>query len=140
MYNFTVKSATNLNLRNAFHKNMQLTFFQPQQPTFLYVDAHINGLSVTLLQGTTTIATAKQIAFYSRATMIAVSCCSQLDLEALAIDLGLLHFHEYLIGGLPATIITDHKSIVVIFSNNCQGLIRTDHIKLCHQDTSYEVV
>ena len=38
------------NLRHALRKNTLLTFFQLQQPTFLYVDAHIISLSATLLQ------------------------------------------------------------------------------------------
>ena len=99
---------------------MLLTFFQPQQPTFMYADAHINGLSATLLQGTT-IARGKPFAFYSRATVLVESCYPQLDLEALAIDFRLRCFHQYLVGELLIIIITDHKPIAVTFSNTCQG-------------------
>ena len=109
------------NLRNALHKNTILTFFQPQQPTFLYADAHITVLSATLLQGTT-IVCAKPGAFSSRAVTLVSNMC------------------QYLIGGPRVIIITDHKLVFALFSNNHHGSIRTDCIKLCHQDLYYKVV
>ena len=56
-------------------------------------------------------------------------------LEALAIGFGLRHFCQKPIGGPPATIITDHKFLVAIFTNNYHISIKTeDHNKLYHQD------
>ena len=110
------------NLRNALHKNILLMLFQPQQPTLLYVDAHITGLSATLIQGTT-IANAKPVAFSSTVKTLMESCYLQLNLEAQAIDFGLRCFSQYLTGGPPLIIITDHKPLVAIFSNNHQGSI-----------------
>ena len=98
-------------------KNTLLTFFQSQQPLFLFVDAHIMGLSATLLQGTN-VTNAKLVAFSSRATTSVESCYPQLDLEALAINFGLRHFQQYIKGSPPVTIITDHKPLVAIFTNN----------------------
>ena len=126
-------------LRHALHKNTLLTFLQPQQPTFSYDDAHIMSLSATLLQGTN-ITNAKPVAFSSRATTSFESCYPQLDLEALAIDFGLRRFGQYITSSPPATIITDHKLLVEIFTNNHKGSIRRDCIKLRHQDISYNVV
>ena len=119
-------------------KNTLLTFFQSQQPTFLYVDAHIMGITVTLHQGTN-VTNAKPVAFSSRATTSVESYYPQLDLEAMAIDFGLRHFRQDIIGGPPVTIITDHKPLVAIFTNNHKGSISTDQMKLHYQNISYNV-
>jgi len=63
----------------------------------------------------------------------------QLDIEALAIDFGLRRFRFYIVGGPQATIITDHKPLESIFKNIRKGSIRTDRIKLRHQDVNYTV-
>ena len=64
----------------------------------------------------------------------------QLDLETLAIDFGLWRFCQYLIELPPVIIITDHKTLVVIFSNNRHGSVITDSMKLHHQDIYFEAV
>ena len=61
------------------------------------------------------------------------------DLEALAIDFGLRRFRQYLVGGPQSVVVTDHKPLVSIFRNTRQGSIRTDRIKLRHQDVNYVV-
>ena len=63
----------------------------------------------------------------------------QLDLEALAIDFGLRRFRFYIVGGPSTTIITDHKPLESIFKNIRKGSIKTDRIKLRHQDVDYMV-
>ena len=93
----------------------------------------------TLLQGTN-VTNAKLVWFSSRATTSVESWYPQLGLEALAINFGLRHFRQYVIGSPPVTIITDHKPLVGIFTNNHKGSIRTDCIKLCQQHIFYNVV
>ena len=50
-------------------------------------------------------------------------------------------FRNRLIGAPhKATVMTDHKPLCSIFSGKCQGSIRTERIKLRHQDIQFEVV
>ena len=127
------------NLKSALSNNTLLAYFNPDIPTYIYVDAHKSGLSATLLQGKT-LDTAHPVAFSSRATSDVESRYPQLDLEALAIDFGLRRYRQYIAGGPKIDIITDHKPLVSIFSNTRKGSIRTDRIKLRHQDISYTVI
>ena len=65
----------------------------------------------------------------------------QIDLEALAVDFGLRRFRQYVAGDpKPVSVITDHKPLISIFRNTRRGSIRTDRIKLRHQDINYEVL
>ena len=118
---------------------MLLHHFDPTKKTFIHVDAHINGLSATLLQGDSLLS-AKTISFASRATTNVEKRYPQLDLEALAIDFGLRRFRHYIMGGPAIDVTTDHKPLVSIFSNTRIGSIRTDRIKLRHQDIQYNVI
>ena len=63
----------------------------------------------------------------------------QLDLEATAIDFALRRFRNYLVGAKEVKIITEHKPLCSIFNTHRQGLIRTERIKLRHQDINYYV-
>ena len=76
----------------------------------------------------------------SRATTPVERRYNQLDLEALAIDFGLRRFRQYLVGGPQSTVVTDHKPLVSIFKDIRRGSVRTDRIKLRHQDINYTVV
>ena len=63
----------------------------------------------------------------------------KLDLEAQAIDFGLRRFRQYIVGGPPIDIITDHRPLESIFASTRLGSIRTDRIKLRHQDIDFNV-
>ena len=64
----------------------------------------------------------------------------QLDLEATAIDFALQHFRNYIVGAPHVETITDHKPLCPIFNTHRQGSIRTDRIKLRHQDINYQLI
>ena len=116
---------------------MLLRYFDPAKRTFVIVDAHQTGLGATLAQGDD-ISSLKPVAFASRTTQPHEVHYPQLDLEATAINYGLTRFRNYLLGS-PETVvvITDHKPLCSIFNGNRHGSIRTDRIKLLHQDVPY---
>ena len=63
-----------------------------------------------------------------------------LDLEATAINYGLSRFRNYLVGSPQVNVVvTDHKPLCSIFNGTRKGSIRTERIKLLHQDISYTV-
>ena len=126
-------------LKEAFRKDTLLRHFDSTKQTYIYVDAHKTGLSAMLKQGNNEISS-QLVACTSRATSPVERRYPQLDLEALAIDFALRRFRQYLAGGPQAIVITDHKPLVSIFSNTRKGSIRTDRIKLRHQDISYKVI
>ena len=76
----------------------------------------------------------------SRTTSQVEARYAQIDLESLAVDYALRRFRFYIAGGPRVTIITDHKPLVSIFKNIRKGSIRTERIKLRHQDIDYEVL
>ena len=96
-------------------------------------------MSAILAQGES-IEEAKPIAFASRATTPIESRYPQLDLAALAIAFGLSRFRFHLVGSPEIDVITDHKPIEASFRNRRQGSIRTERIKLRHQDIRYRVI
>lgn len=75
----------------------------------------------------------------SRSTSATEKKYPQLDLEALAVDFGLRRFRPYLIGNPEVTVHTDHKPLTSVFRDTRLGSIRTDRIKLRHQDIQYQV-
>ena len=125
-------------LRNEFSESMLMTHFDASKNTYIQVDAHRSGLSAILMQGETPDE-AKPVACASRSTTNVEQRYPQLDLEALAVDFGLRRFRYYCAGGPPVTIITDHKPLLGIFGNTRKGSIRSDRIKLRHQDIRYEL-
>ena len=126
-------------LKDAFREDTLLRHFDPEADTFIFVDAHHSGLSAILMQGETSDSV-KPVAFASRATTPVEQRYPQLDLEALAIDFGLRRFRYFIAGGPEIEVITDHKPLVSIFSNAWKGSVRTDRIKLRHQDMKYKVI
>ena len=126
-------------LRTAFKEETLLRHFDPDLQTYIFVDAHRTGLSAILAQGDE-MDTAKPVAFASRATTQIENRYPQLDLEALAIDFGMRRFKLHLVGAPEVTIITDHKPLEAIFRNKRQGSIRSERIKLRHQDIRYKVI
>lgn len=126
-------------LKGTLCEETLLNFFDPSLNTYLFTDAHITGISAIISQGKDP-ATAKPIAFASRSTTPVERRYAQLDLEALSVDFALRRFRNYLVGGPTVQIFTDHKPLISIFANRRKGSVRTDRIKLRHQDISYQVV
>ena len=97
--------------------------------TYLLVDAHQTGLGAMIAQGHS-IQTARPVAIASRTTN-----------NALGIDFALRRFRNYIVGSPTAVlVITDHKPLEAIFNGKRKGSIRTDRIKLRHQDIRFTVV
>ena len=123
----------------AFKKETLLRYFDPSLQTFVIVDAHQKGLGAVLSQGNS-IQEARPVAVASRTTSKAEKQYPQLDLEAIGIDFGLRRFRDYLVGSpMIIKVITDHKPLVPIFNRRSKGSIRTQRIKLKHQDIPYTV-
>ena len=58
----------------------------------------------------------------------------------MSIDFGLRRFRDFTVGSPnKITIVTDHKPLCSIFNGNRRGSIRTERIKLRHQDIRYTV-
>ena len=111
-----------------FRKDVLLRYFDPNQPIYVIEDAHISGLGAMFAQGNS-VRAAKPVAVPSRTTNGAEEKYPQLDLEATVLDFGLHRFRHYLVGA-PHTVsvVTDQ-----------QGSIRTDRIKMKHQDIRFKV-
>ena len=128
-----------LALLKEFRQDVLLRYFDMTKPTFIFVDAHITGLGAMLAQGDD-ITSAKLVAFASRTTSQAESRYPQLDLEAMSIDFGLRRFRDFIVGSPDKiTIVTDHKPLCPVFNGNRRGSIRTERIRLRHQDIRYTV-
>lgn len=126
-------------LLKEFKEAASLQYFDMSKPIYIYTDAHITGLGATLAQPDEN-KIIRPIAFASRTTKSAESRYPQLDLEAVAIDFGLRRFRNYIVGAPHVvTIVTDHKPLCAIFNGNRQGSIRTERIKLRHQDVQFKV-
>ena len=126
-------------LKTLFYEDALLRYFDPDMKTFLFVDAHRSGLSVLLSQGESRDK-CHVVACASRATTPIERRYPQLDLEALSVDFALRRFRQYIAGGPEVEVVTDHKPLVNIFKDTRRGSIRTDRIKLRHQDISYKVI
>ena len=124
-------------LLSSFKKDTLLQFFDGSLPTYVFVDAHHSGLSAILAQGQS-LDTARPVALASRTTSDAEKSYPQIDLEATSVDFALRRFREYLVGSpVPVKLITDHKPLVPIFNGRRHGSIRTQRMKLNHQDVPY---
>ena len=127
------------NLLEAFKKETLLRYFDGNLQSFVFVDAHKTGLAAILAQGSS-IEDAKPVAVASRTTNNAEKHYAQLDLEGLSVDYGLRRFREYLVGSpLVVRVVTDHKPLVPIFNSRRKGSVRTQRIKLRHQDVPYSL-
>ena len=123
----------------AFKKEALLRYFDMNKPIFIFVDAHITGLGAVLAQGPS-IEKAKPVAFASRGTNKAESNYPQLDLEAMSLDFSMRRFRNYIVGAPhQVTLITDHKPLVPVFNGKRHGSIRTERIKMRHQDIQFVV-
>ena len=127
------------NIISDFKKETLLHYFDLEKPIFIFADAHLSGLGSILAQGDT-IQNARPIAFTSRTTNAAETHYPQLDLEAMAVDFSLRRFRNYIIGAPEViTVVTDHKPLCSIFNGNRRGSIRTEKIKMRHQDIHFTV-
>ena len=127
------------NLKKAFNEDVLLRHYDTNAPTFIFFDAHYTGLSAILTQGASIDAT-KAVAIASRTTTDAEKSYSQLDLEATAIDFGLRQFRQILVGGPPATIVTDQQPLVSLWTSKRKPPSRIERILLRHQDINHRVV
>ena len=101
-------------------------------------EAHITGLGAILYQGEN-FENLKPVAIASRCTYKAKKNYAQIDLEAMAIDFALRRFRSYLVGSPNDTvIITDHSPLMKVFNGKRSDSIRTERIKLRHQDIDFE--
>ena len=126
-------------LINDFKAASLLHYFDMNKKTFLFTDAHVSGLGAMLAQGTS-IADAYPVAIASRTTNKAEQRYPQIDLEAMAIDFALRKFRNYLVGSPDQVeVVTDHKPLQSIFNGNRKGSVRTERVKLRHQDIRFHV-
>ena len=126
-------------VRGLLCESALLAFFDTDMPTYIIVDAHRSGLSAILAQGAS-LESARMVSCASRTTTPVERRYHQLDLEALSVDFGLRRFRQFIVGGPEVTVVTDHKPLVSIFKDTRKGSVRSDRIKLRHQDTSYRVI
>ena len=126
-------------IKKEFSEAILLHHYDPALRTEIHVDAHRTGLSALLMQsdkkGNRNI-----VAVTSRATTPVEARYPQIDLEALAVDFGLRRYRFYIAGGPQVKVITDHKPLCSIFKNLRKGSVRSERIKLRHQDIDYTVV
>ena len=95
-------------IKEYFRESTTLSFFDPDLPTWIFVDAAKQGLSAIIAQGDT-IENTNVVAFASRTTTSVERRYPQIDLEAMAVDFGLRRFREYCVGGKNINVVTDHK-------------------------------
>lgn len=127
-------------LIDRFKENTLLNYFDMAKQTFIVTDAHNTGLGAMLAQGET-IENARPIAIASRTTNKAEQRYPQIDLEALGIDFALRRFRNYIVGApTEIQVVTDHQPLCSIFNGHRKGSIRTERIKLRHQDIRFTVV
>ena len=125
---------------SAFKKDTLLRYFDLGKQTYIFVDAHKSGLCAILAQGDS-METAKPVDIKSRSTSpTEASSYPQLDLEGMAVDFALRRFRQYLIGSpTPAIIVTDHRPLLGVFNGCRSGSIRTETIKMRHQNIDYKL-
>ena len=91
-----------------------LSYYHPQKETVLEVDASQKGFGACLLQDN------KPVAFASKTLTPTQSAYSNIERETLAIVNGVTKFHTYLFGK-PFIIITDHKPLLMVHSNQLKS-------------------
>ena len=129
------------NLIANFKEDVLRRYFDMSKKKIVFIDAHRTGLGATLAQGEN-VRNAKPVAFASRTTNKAEATgYAQLDLEAMGLDFGCRRFRQYSVGSPDAvTIVTDNKPLCSIFNGRRKGSIRTERIKMRHQDIRFQVV
>ena len=102
------------NLKRKLTSVPVMAYFDTTKKTEICVDASPFGLSAILMQRDDDSDTPKIIAYGSRSLSKVEQRYAQTEREALAIVLGVEHFHQYLYGS-EFTIITDHQPLEVIY-------------------------
>ena len=125
-------------IKEVFSGNILLAHFDPNLETSIEVDASQSGLSAILVQRPED--KLRVVAVASRSTSDTESQYPQIDLEAFAIDYGLRRFRFYLEGAAQFTVYTDHQPLQSIFRNTRSGSVRTERIRLRHQNLDYKVI
>ena len=126
-------------IKSEFTEDILLRHFDPKLKTEIHVDAHQSGLSAILVQ-VDKKGEKHMVGVASRATTQVEARYPQIDLESLAVDFGLRRYRFYIAGGPQVSVVTDHKPLPSIFKNLRKGSIRSERIKLRHQDIDYNVV
>ena len=91
-----------------------LSFFDPARPAVISADASSYGLGATLLQrqGDDMVL----IAYASKSLNDTQQQYAQIEKELLAVTWACEHFAQYLLGGQPVTVQTDHKPLVPLIN------------------------
>ena len=91
-----------------------LSFFDPARPAVISADASSYGLGATLLQrqGDDMV----PIAYASKSLNDTQQRYAQIEKELLAVTWACEHFAQYLLGGQPVTVQTDHKPLVPLIN------------------------
>ena len=126
-------------IKEKFSQDILLRHFDPELETEIHVDAHQSGLSAILMQ-VDKKGDKNMVGVASRATTVVEARYPQIDLESLAVDFGLRRYRFYIAGGPQVAVITDHKPLRSIFKNMRKGSVRSERIKLRHQDIDYTVI
>ena len=128
-----------MKLIDEFKQSSLLQYFDMNKKTFIFTDAHVTGLGAMLAQGTS-VQDARPITMASRTTNKSERRYPQIDLEATAIDFALRRFRQY-VAGAPndVEVITDHEPLRSIFNGTKTGSVRSERVKLRHQDLRYMV-
>ena len=100
-----------------------MAYFNPKKETQILVDASPVGLGAILMQDE------KVICYASRALTPTEQRYSQTDKEMLAVVYGVEHFHLYLFGS-TFSVITDHKPLIGIMSNQKPATARMERWRL----------
>ena len=105
-------------IKKYFSQATTPSFFDPELPTWIFVDAAKGGLGAIITQGQEMDYT-NVIAFASRTTTAVERKYPQIDLEAMTVDFGLRRFREYCVGAKNIKIVTDHHPLIAFFENIC---------------------
>lgn len=109
-WSWTDKQESEFNrLKNLISSAPVLTYFDPNKPLTLSVDASSTAMGAVISHGNNPIA-------YASASLTKAQCnYAQIEKELLAILFGCQKFHQYIYGN-RVTVETDHKPIVGIYN------------------------
>ena len=125
-------------LIEAFKKDVLLHYFNMEKPTFVLLT--LLKLDLVPCWHKEKVKVQQSLWHLHLEQPVKQSICIQLDLEAMSVDFGLRRFLHYLLGSPDeTTVVTDHKPLCGIFNGNRHGSIRTERIKMRHQDIRFHV-
>ena len=135
--------------REAFERVKQLlceettlAYFDPDKKTRLYVDgSKKDGVGSILAQYNSELQTYQPVRYDSRALRDAERRYSQIEVESLAVYVGIVKNHMYLYGLKHFELITDHMPLVGLYNKPKQEMPpRIKHHKTMTQGYGYTVV